>query len=63
MKAGDRWKMIDLTTKSWEQDMRNRMMAAKNRYNREVRRNRELLRTVLLYICIILAIIFAITKL
>ena len=55
--------MIDLTTKSWEQDMRNRMLAAKNRYNREIRRNRELLRTVSLYICTILAIIFAITKL
>ena len=33
--------MIDLTTKSLEQDMRNRMMAAKNRYYREIRRNRE----------------------
>ena len=55
--------MIDLTTKSWEQDMRNRMKAAKNRYNREIRRNRELLKTVSLYICTILAIVFAITKL
>ena len=55
--------MIDLTTKSWEQDMRNRMKAAKNRYYREIRRNRERVKVVSLYICTILAIIFAIARL
>ncbi len=55
--------MIDLTTKSWEQDMRNRLRRTKNRYYREIRRNRERVKVVSLYICTILAIVFAITRL
>ena len=63
MEAGDRWNMIDLTTRSWEQDMRNRLRRTKNRYYREIRRNRERVKVVSLYICTILAIVFAITRL
>ena len=55
--------MINLTTKSWEQDMRNRMMVAKNRYYREIRRNRELLKTALLYICLMIIVVFAVVRL